>query len=326
MASSSMSFGREFWRVHPRFCALGALAVLGLVFWLGGLAVGITKASARSATNTLSSPAVDTGSTAPRSFNQAPEVTSGPVTNPATAVNWLLSKASTRAAVTGGVDPHGDSLLSIRNSMEQFAHPEFILRLFLNLSLAGVCAWVLGWHPRRWRQAAAPSDAEERKTLIILGVVGAIVAELSSTSPTLAFVIFGIGALLRFRTVLDNPKATGKAILAVVTGLACGLGSWTMAVFVTVFSWLLLLWLESHIVCTMTIRLSGTCDAKLEQAVQSVLAARHCRLHRCKLSKGNKRVEFLFDTPAGLDRSELEAEVKARLPKNGERSISIEAA
>ena len=77
------------------------------------------------------------------------------------------------------------------------------------------------------------ADLEERKALILLGVVGAVVAELSGTSQTLAFVIFGIGALLRFRTVLDNPKLTGKAIMVVVVGLACGMGSWAMAVFVT---------------------------------------------------------------------------------------------
>ena len=56
-------------------------------------------------------------------------------------------------------------------------------------------------------------------------MVGAIVAELSGSSQTLAFVIFGIGALLRFRTVLDNPKVTGKAITVVVdrAGLRHGL-------------------------------------------------------------------------------------------------------
>src|SRR5205807_5733181 len=83
------------------------------------------------------------------------------------------------------------------------------------------------------RSLANPlSDLEERKALILLGMVGAVVAELSGTSQTLAFVIFGIGALLRFRTLLDNPKLTGKAITVVVVGLACGMGSWAMAVFV----------------------------------------------------------------------------------------------
>ncbi len=45
---------------------------------------------------------------------------------------------------TGGVDPHGDSLLSIQNSFQQFEHPAFVLRLFLSLSLAAACACTIG--------------------------------------------------------------------------------------------------------------------------------------------------------------------------------------
>ena len=113
------------------------------------------------------------------------------------------------------------------HSLEQFLHPEFMLRLFLSLTLAIACSWIVAWHPRSTRLASL-SDLEERKTLILLGMVGAVVAELSGTSQTLAFVIFGIGALLRFRTVLDNPKLTVKAIIVVIVGLACGMGSWVM--------------------------------------------------------------------------------------------------
>src|SRR6267378_3571091 len=141
-----------------------------------------------------------------------------------------------KSGSTGGLDPKGDSWVSIQQSVEQFGHPEFILRLFLSLSLAVGCAYAIAWHPRRASLADPLADLEERKALILLGVVGAVVAELSGTSQTLAFVIFGIGALLRFRTLLDNPKLTGKAIMIVVVGLACGMGSWAMAVFVTAFA------------------------------------------------------------------------------------------
>src|SRR6476659_10516502 len=109
---------------------------------------------------------------------------------------------------TGGTDPHGNSWQSIQHSIQQFAHPEFLLRLFLGFTLAVGCAWIIAWHPRRSSLMDPLSDLEERKTLILLGVVGAVVAELAGSSQTLAFVIFGIGALLRFRTVLDNPKLT----------------------------------------------------------------------------------------------------------------------
>jgi hypothetical protein len=159
-----------------------------------------------------------------------------------------------KAGATGGIDPKGNSWVSIQQSIEQFAHPQFILRLFLSLSLAVACAWAIAWHPRRSSLMNPLSDFEERKALILLGMVGAVVAELSGTSSTLAFVIFGIGALLRFRTLLDNPKLTGKAITIVVVGLACGMGSWAMAVFVTAFTWLLVFWLDSHASCRVRIR------------------------------------------------------------------------
>src|SRR5215470_7904234 len=137
-----------------------------------------------------------------------------------------------KAAAGGGIDPKGDSWVSIEKSLEQFAHPSFILRLFLSLTLAVGCAFAIAWHPRRASLRDPLRDFEERKALVLLGVVGAVVAELSRTSQTLAFVIFGIGALLRFRTLLDNPKLTGKAIMVVVLGLACGMASCALRVFV----------------------------------------------------------------------------------------------
>src|SRR3954447_7551832 len=190
-----------------------------------------------------------------------------------------------KARATGGIDPKGNSWLSIEKSVEQFAHPSFILRLFLSLSLAVGCAFAIAWHPRRASIRNPLADFEERKALVLLGVVGAVVAELSGTSQTLAFVIFGIGALLRFRTALDNPKLTGKAIIVVVIGLACGMGSWAMAVFVTAFTWLLVYWLESHVSCKIRIRLDSDTDVQpVYGKLQSMLVLRRCRLQRSTLN------------------------------------------
>src|SRR6476620_3208716 len=128
-----------------------------------------------------------------------------------------------KAGAGGGIDPKGNSWLSIEQSLEQFAHPSFILRLFPSLALAVGCAFAIAWHPRRASLRDPLGYFEEREALILLGVVVAVVAALSGPSQTLAFVIFGIGALLRFRTLLDNPKLTGKAIMVVIVGLACGM-------------------------------------------------------------------------------------------------------
>src|SRR5947208_5330142 len=228
-------------------------------------------------------------------------------------------------AKVGTTDPKGDSWLSIQNSIEQFGHPEFILRLFLSLSLAVACAWAIAWHPRRSSLTNPLADLEERKTLILLGMVGAIVAELSGSSQTLAFVIFGIGALLRFRTVLNNPKLVGKAITVVVVGLACGMGSWAMAVFVTAFSWLLVFWLDSHASCRIRIRLEDDVDPQpIFGMVQSLLVSHHCRLHSSALYEDNGQIVDILFIPAGIDPANLKAEMRAKLKKTDTSKIDVD--
>jgi hypothetical protein len=233
--------------------------------------------------------------------------------------------AKDKIAIGGGIDPQGDSWLSMQHSLEQFLHPEFILRLFLSLMLAVACAWVVAWHPRRSSRLDSLSDLEERKTLVLLGMVGAIVAELSGTSQTLAFVIFGIGALLRFRTVLDNPKLTGKAITVVVIGLACGMGSWAMAVFVTAFSWVLIFSLDSYVACRLRIRLAEEVDPEpVFGTVQSLLVSRGCRLQNTALYKAKRRLVFLLQIPAGLDLEQLKLDVRANLPEADDARINVD--
>jgi hypothetical protein len=230
-----------------------------------------------------------------------------------------------KAGSTGGIDPKGNSWVSIQQSVEQFGHPEFILRLFLSLSLAVGCAYAIAWHPRRASLADPLADLEERKALILLGVVGAVVAELSGTSQTLAFVIFGIGALLRFRTLLDNPKLTGKAIMVVVVGLACGMGSWAMAVFVTAFSWVLVFWLDSHSSCRVRIRLDDGEDPKpVFGMVQSLLVSHKCRLQSSALYEDKGQMIFLLYIPSGVDPRQLEAEVRASLKKHHVSKITVD--
>ncbi|MGB9476375.1 MAG: MgtC/SapB family protein [Candidatus Udaeobacter sp.] len=227
--------------------------------------------------------------------------------------------------VTGGIDPKGNSWMSIQQSIEQFGHPDFIFRLFLSLMLAVGCAWVIAWHPRRASLADPLADLEERKALILLGVVGAVIAELTGTSQTLAFVIFGIGALLRFRTVLDNPKLTGKAITVVVVGLACGMGSWAMAVFVTAFTWLLLFWLDSHSSCRVRIRLDDGEDPKpVFGTVQSLLVSHKCRLQSSALYEDKGQMVFLLYIPSGIDPMQLEAEVRSSLKKHNVSKINVD--
>ena len=56
----------------------------------------------------------------------------------------------------------------------------------------------------------------------------------------IGFVIFGIGALLRFRSNLDDPIDTVEMILVTVVGLCVGLNFPIMALLITAVSWILI--------------------------------------------------------------------------------------
>lgn len=240
---------------------------------------------------------------------------------PAFAANPFEEEAKHKL---GGIDPHVNSWLSMQHSLEQFLHPEFMLRLFLNLLLAVACAWVIAWHPRSSRRSSL-SNLEQRKTLLLLGMVGAIIAELVATSQTLAFVIFGIGALMRFRTLLDDPKLTVKAITVVVIGLACGMGSWVMAVFVTAFAWVLIFWLDSRVACRLRIRLADEEDLEPSlKSVQSMLVSRGCSLQNAGLNKAKRQMDFFLHIPAELDLRKLESDLRAMLPEGDHARIAID--
>lgn len=207
---------------------------------------------------------------------------------------------------------------AISRSAAQFTHFGFLVRLFIGLGLSVTCAWLIAWHPRRSTKVDPLSDLEERKALILLGLVGAVAAELG-VNQNLAFVIFGIGALIRFRTVLDNPKVTGKAILVVVIGLACGMGHWAMAAFVTASAWCLIFWLDSHLSARIRIKLNPKLDMKHVYAeAQEFLHRNHCRIKSASLYEAKRQIVFLTHIPSDLDPVELEASLKAKLPKSAE--------
>jgi hypothetical protein len=125
--------------------------------------------------------------------------------------------------------------------------------------------------------------------------------------------------------VLDNPKLTGKAIMVVVVGLACGMGSWAMAVFVTAFSWLLMFWLDSHSSCRVRIRLDDTEDPKpVFDAVQSLLVSHKCRVQSSSLYEDKGSMVFLLYLPNGVDPTRLEHEVRAKLRKNHVSKIAVD--
>ena len=209
---------------------------------------------------------------------------------------------------------HASHMDAIVQGFQQFSHWQLMLRLLLGFGLAVACGWFIAWHPRRSTRSNPLSDHEETKTLILLGMVGAVVAEVSKLDQNMAFVIFGIGSLVRFRTVMDNPKVTGKAIMVVVIGLACGMNQWAMAAFVTGFTWILIFWLDSHVSARFKLRVTGKQDVRIIYAeTQDFLRKNHCRVKAATLFESKRNMVFVAHIPANLDPVELEARLRAQV-------------
>jgi hypothetical protein len=232
----------------------------------------------------------------------------------ATGEKALLTVATQKSS-----ESNGGSFERLTASFEQFSHVWFIVRLAAGLLLSVLLAAFIAAHPRRSTRLDPLSDLEERKTLILMGMVGAVVAELVSVDSTMALVVFGIGGLIRFRTVLRNPKITGKAILVVLIGLACGLGQFATAMFVTLFAWALVHWLESHMSARVRVRVDDR--ATLPEAYKALLESMtrsRCKVKSSMVVDAKKQIVALIHFPSGLDPKAMESDLMAAMPRGGQ--------
>ena len=170
---------------------------------------------------------------------------------------------------------------------------------------------ILAYHPVYKNRPSTMESIELAKTLIIYTVVGALIAIICTVNPSMAFVIFGIGGLMRFRTQLGASKSTGHAIMGTLVGLSWGLGLEMVAVLATVYFWVMIFILERNNIVTLEVG-----GVKVADMSQSTEAYRNAFTNAgCKLlshSKKFKKLEmtFLFKMPKNASKERVVAEVE----------------
>ena len=138
-------------------------------------------------------------------------------------------------------------------------------------------------------------------------VVGALVAVVVAHLPAMALAVFGIGGLMRFRTELGAAKDTGRAILATLLGLTCGLQFWWVAVLGTLVAWLLIFVLEGRKGMRMVVRgLKSEAVAQAAEAYAPILRSLGCRFTTPRKNPRKGQISFVLRVPRKLERESIE--------------------
>jgi hypothetical protein len=197
---------------------------------------------------------------------------------------------------------------ALREGWESFADYWVLLDMVVVLLFALLLGALIAYHPSTRRRISTLEHFEQPKTLLMYAVVAAVVALIVEVQPAMAFVIFGIGGLLRFRTDVGEAKDTGRVILVTVVGLCCGLKIYIVAVPATVIGWILIFLLEQQI--TGIIRVSGVGELALlesTRAHRALIAEAGCKIIGEQTKFIKREFTFVVKAPATLDRQKLQA-------------------
>lgn len=200
--------------------------------------------------------------------------------------------------------------------LHQVANGWIILDLVLGFAFAVGCAAALAWHPHHLQGTSTYERFRERRILLLIAIVGVVVAQIVAVEPSMALVVFGIGSLIRFRTVLATPEITVKGIMVVVIGLACGLSLFPLAVLLTAAAWVLLWFIDRKFGVRVRIDLRSSPDSEesLARDLRDACRRRGYSVLEIEPSRDGRRFDVEVLAPIDRTPDTIAADVRAMLP------------
>jgi hypothetical protein len=210
----------------------------------------------------------------------------------------LLSPGVSAESASVDPAPHhfADAVLAQFTDFALYGQTALVLVLAVSL------AAVLAYHPSTLRKATTRDDIEQPKTMILYGLVGALVGHVVHVNQAMALVIFGIGGLMRFRTDVGEAKDTGRLILSAIVGICVGLQSYLVALLATLFGWAIVWYLERRSVGT--VQLLGVEITKMpatSTAYRKLLLTLGCRVVGETRSSNKGEVTLVFVTAPNIN-------------------------
>ncbi len=217
-------------------------------------------------------------------------------------VPWGLAAQQFPGEFTSTPGPVGEG-------WDGFSDREFLLNALSMLALAALLGAVISFHPRRLRIADTLEEIEAPKVSIMYAVLGSLIGIMVvKWGMVVGFVLFGIGGLIRFRTVMRSAHLTGQVILATLIGLSCGLELPHVAVLTTAFDFVLTFLLEARVTYQLAVRGIPPPDfSSAATAYRHALGGHGYRILSEKKYPTKGRVCFIFRTGGHDTRSRVES-------------------
>ncbi len=207
-----------------------------------------------------------------------------------------------------------------------FTDYEFLVNSFLTLTLAGILGAIIAYHPRSTRSADTLEELEAPKVFILYAVIGALIGIMVvKYGLVIGFVLFGIGGLIRFRTLLRSAHLTGNVIFVTLIGLSCGLELPHVAVLATAFGFALIYIFHARITYRIDVRaLPREVIAEAALAYRALLEMQGCRIISEKKNPAKERVTFIFRTSPDIAQSQLEEVLDTQIDASLKGSLDWE--
>lgn len=208
---------------------------------------------------------------------------------------------------------------------EGATNPWYIADALVVLGVAALLGAVLGYHPQVRRKAWSLEQLDQPKTFIFYALVGALSAMVAREDRNMAYVIFGIGGLMRFRTDVGEAKDTGRVLLATMIGVLVGLKLMPVALLTTGFAWVLIGRLERSAVQQLLVQgIDREHASAATEAYRQTLTTLGCRIVGARKNVLKGMFQITFRAPEGFDHEAAERTFEASIAKEHRGAIDWE--
>ncbi|MEL6670841.1 MAG: DUF4956 domain-containing protein [Bacteroidota bacterium] len=123
----------------------------------------------------------------------------------------------------------------LRDFLANYSPPISLTAFLINMALAGVLAWGLGWIYRRYGQSLSSRDSFSQN-FVLLAMTTTLIISIVKSSLALSLGLVGALSIVRFRAAIKEPEELVYLFFCIGIGLGLGADQWgaTLLAFILI--------------------------------------------------------------------------------------------